>query len=187
MFDPWTATFEEAMAEQERWQEAGGAISSPLGPIAQANGAYEILAAKERIDAGDGFAVLYAIRVLVTNGLVAPEWLAFAFNRRYDAVNWFRAGSWDDSLAFGRPYPKGTNLAARRKARIGRFSVWNAAVAKIDSSPDTPIDKSFFEEIGKPLGFGATLAEELYRQAKKMHGYCPKKSRHRRVKQSRKV
>lgn len=170
MFDPWTATFEQAKQANDEWITSGGEIASPLCPIAQAGGAQRILGLKEEIDGGDGYAVLLAIRICVTNGLVAPEWLAYAFNRRYDAVNWCRAKSWDDPLAFGAPYPKGTNIAARRKARIGRIAVWDAIRKKFAATPDTAIDKGLFECVGKELGFGATLTEEFYYQAKKMFG-----------------
>ena len=175
MFDPWTATFEEAMAEQDRWLQSGNDLESPLGPLFQTNGALEVLKLKSEIESGSGFAVLDAISRCVIHGLVAPDWLAHEFLRRYRVVQQLHVGSWDDPIAFGKPYPKGTNLAARRKARVGRIKVWNAAVKKIHSNPDTPIDKAFFEEIGKPFGFGTTLTEEYYEQAKKMFGYCPKK------------
>ncbi len=164
------------MAEQERFAKAG-VDPSPLGPIAQTVAAHEVLSAKDRIDSGDGFALLGAIRNVVSHGLVAPDWLAYAFNRRYYAVTMFRAGSWDDPLAFGRPFPKGTNLAARRKAKIGRIKVFNAVRERLAKQPDTPIDKSLFEEIGRPLGFGATLTETFYYLELKMSGLNPANNR----------
>ncbi|MFT3963707.1 hypothetical protein [Propionivibrio sp.] len=169
MFDPWTATFEEAQEEQKKLESSGKNGSSPVGPLYQFGGACNVVRLKDEIDKGDGFAVLAAIRECVTHGLVAPDWLAFAFNRRYDNVNMARVGSWDDPKAFGRPYPKGTNLAARRKARVGRLAVWLSVVTRRKTSPETPIDKGLFEEIGKALGFGATLAERYYYEQKKLH------------------
>lgn len=169
MFDPWTTTVEQVEAEQDKWEESGGRVDDPCGPIYQATGACKVLDLKEAIDGGDGFSVLAAIRICVTNGLVAPEWLAYAFNRRYDAVLNYRAKSWDDPLSFGRPYPKGANLVARRKARAGQLAVWLSVVTRLKADPDTPIDKGLFEDIGRPLGFGATLAEEYYYEQKRLH------------------
>ena len=91
----------------------------------------QVLFLKQAIDGGDGFAVLAAISHCVTSGLVAPEWLADAFNRRYASVVGFGAGSWDDPSAFGRPYPKGTNLASLRKAAKGSRAVWQLSLIHI--------------------------------------------------------
>lgn len=105
MFDPWHATFEEAKAAQEAQDARNGGIGGPDSPLFQFINALQINEQRQKVENGDGFAVLYCIRMCVTSGLVAPEWLAYAFNRRYDAVNWGRAISWDDPLAFGkRPF-----------------------------------------------------------------------------------
>jgi hypothetical protein len=165
MFDPWTATDDEAIREQE--SRPG---ESSCRPLAQCNAARMIEAEKAHIEAGDGFAVLACIRHCVTHGLVAPVWLAYAFNQRYDSVLNCRADSWDDPQAFGRPYPKGKHLNALRKARVNRFAVLNAVNAKLMSEPETAIDKRLFESIGKPLGLGSTSTEELYYQALKITG-----------------
>lgn len=113
---------------------------------------------------GSGFAVLAAVRECGTNGLVMPEWLVYAFNRRYDAVHHFRAVSWDAPESFGKPYPKGTNKAANRKKRILSFAVLNEV--KRSAELGTPIDKTLFEKVGAKHAIGATLAEEYYRHAK---------------------
>ena len=168
MFDPWTASYDDVIREKDLWEKSNGSVSSPLNPLLQADAACRIMEMKDGIERGDGFAVLGAIRICVTHGLVAPEWLAYAFNRRYDAVNFARVGSWDDPLAFGRPYPKGRQLATVRKARAGRLAVWVCVVAKLRESPETPIDKGLFEEIGKPLGFGTTLTEKYYYEQKEL-------------------
>lgn len=160
MFDPWTATFEEAFAEMDKWRASGA--DTCRSPIRQISVAHKVLFLKQAIDGGDGFAVLVAISHCVTSGLVAPEWLADAFNRRYASVVGFGVGSWDDPPAFGRPYPKGTNLASLRKAAKGSRAVWQAINEELVRFPETPIDKGLFEKIGKPLGFGATLTEEYY-------------------------
>lgn len=115
---------------------------------------------------GSGFAVLTAVRECGTHSLVMPDWLVYAFNRRYDAVLNFRALSWDDSESFGRPYPKGTNRAAKRKKRVLSIAVFNDVRRSVESQPGTPIDKALFEKVGAEHAIGATLAEEYYRHAK---------------------
>lgn len=162
-FDPWHASDEEAIEAERRH----GNFSDPRGPLSQFLGAKRIEGMKAEIDAGDGFAVLACIRICVTNGLVAPVWLAYAFNGRYDAVLHCRAGSWDSPLAFGKPYRKGAHIAALRKAREKRWAVWNAINDIRRREPETAIDKGLFERVGRPLGLGATLAEEYYYQVKK--------------------
>jgi hypothetical protein len=149
-------------------QSQHGNESDPCGPIYQFCAARQIEAEKAAVDAGDGFAVLGCIRHCVTHGLVAPEWLAYAFNRRYDAVLNARTNSWDSPLAFGKPYPKGAHLAALRKARTKRIAVWNTINDIRKTEPKTPIDKGLFERVGSHLGLGGTRAEEFYYQAKSM-------------------
>lgn len=86
-FDPWTASFEDAKAAQDGREFSG----DPAEPIYQWAAVQKINERRQARDNGDGFAVLACIRNCVTHGLIAPEWLAYAFNRRYDAVLNFRA------------------------------------------------------------------------------------------------
>lgn len=168
-FDPWTASFDEAMKANDRGQFG---VADPTAPLYQWASAQVINARKQEVDGGSGFAVLACIRDCVTRGLVAPEWLAYAFNRRYDAVLHCRAKSWDDPKSFGRPYPKGAQLAAMRKRSLGRLLVWNKAMDILRDEPRPPIDEAFFERIGREIRppIGKTEASELYYQAKRMFG-----------------
>lgn len=167
-FDPWdeSLTIDDAQEAQKYWVSLGNNATDPEGPFFQWAGAKRIIDLKESIDSGDGFSVLGAVRICVTNGLVAPEWLAYAFNRRYDNVLNCRVGSWDS--AFGRPYPKGVHLSALKKKRNYSIAVHNAVTELRRKEPDLPIDKALFERVGKGFGLGATLAEEYYYAAKKM-------------------
>lgn len=157
MFDPWNSTFSEAEALQ-------GDSLGPSSPLFQWVAAEEIKASRQAIEEGDGFAVLACIRKCVTHGLVAPEWLAYAFNRRYDAVVNFRAKSWDDPEAFGPPNKKHVRLAAERKRLVTEYQVWNMARDILAREPDAPIDAGFFERIGKAIKppICKTLASEHY-------------------------
>lgn len=169
-FDPWTASFEDAKAAQDGREFSG----DPAEPIYQWAAVQKINERRQARDNGDGFAVLACIRNCVTHGLIAPEWLAYAFNRRYDAVLNFRAKSWDDPKAFGRPNKKHVQLAAERKRRVTEWQVWNMARDILARAPDTPIDAHFFECIGKQCKppIGKTLASEhYYRIAKSLERY----------------
>ena len=140
--------------------------SGPDAPLSKYVAVRECLALKAEIDAGSGFAVLAAVHQCATRRLVMPDWLAMAFIRRYRAVLNLQALSWDDAASFGKPYPKGTNKSARRKARMLRFAVLNSVNQIISSEPQTAVNKALFARVGKPLGIGGTLASELYYQAK---------------------
>lgn len=119
---------------------------------------------KAEIDAGSGFAVLSAVRACGTYELVMPDWLVYAFNRRYDAVLNFRAISWDDPLSFGKPYAKGTNANARQKARSLRYAIYNAVTDILKKEPGTAIDRILFDSIGETLHppISGSLAERYY-------------------------
>lgn len=166
MFNPWESTFDEAKAEHDL---CGYSWSDPTGPLFQFFGAEQVKQAKGSVENGDGFAVLMCIRICVTNGLVAPQWLAYAFNRRYDAVTMGRAISWDDDLAFGKPYKVGTHKNSVKKHRVLPFAAWNEANKIKAMEPETPIDAAFFERVGASIypPVGKTEAEKAYYLAKK--------------------
>ena len=162
-FDPWTASWSEA-------QQAGREfdVADPCNPIFQLNAAQVIEAMRTAVESGDGFVVLACIRKVVAHGLIAPDWLATAYIRRYDAVLNCRAGSWDDPLAFGKPYPKGVHLSALRRRRELRFAVVNAITDIKLRDPERPIDAGLFEEVGELVGIGKTTADELYYEGRKL-------------------
>ena len=157
-FNPWTATFDEARAAQPE-----GFDPKPDLPLYQWNAAREVEALRPSIERGDGFAVLDAVSRCALHGLVIPDWLAREYLRRYRAVQHCRVRSWDE--AFGRPYPPGTNIAARRRAQKNRIAASLAFHDILISDPARTVDKGLFEEIGKRIGEGATRAEDLYREA----------------------
>jgi hypothetical protein len=113
---------------------------------------------------------LKAVAQCALNGLVMPKWLATAYLERYFAVKQCKVGSWDSEEAFGRPYPKGANLASRREKRIKRIKVVSAVNEAIRCDLDRPIDNLFWEEIGRLVGgenkpVGKTNAQELHSEA----------------------
>ncbi len=163
--DPWE--WPDLTAEELCELASQTADPGPNAPIFQYVAVRDCAALRPSIEAGSGRAVLEAVSICALRGLVMPDWLASAFLKRYRAVTHARAASWDDTLSFGRPYPKGTNIQARHKAFRLMFHVYNEVSLIRQKEPWTPIDKGLFERVGGPLGLGATLAEEYYYAAKK--------------------
>ena len=164
MFNPWTATFEEVQEATKQFE--GSNLENPLD---QWVAVQRINSKRDVITAGNGFAVLACLRLIVTHGLVAPEWLTYAFNGRYDAVLNCRAKSWDSPLSFGKPYKLGTNINALRKRRLLRFAVLNEVKKILASEPNQPIDESLFERVAEKFYIGKTQVSEYYYEAKKMN------------------
>jgi hypothetical protein len=146
--------------------KAGDEMAGPHGAMFRYVAALGIERIHQKGRAITGVDVLACVRQCATHGLVMPDWLAFEFNRRYDAVALnLRAASWDDPLAFGRPVPKGAHVAAMRKRRTLRHQVANEVRRLLQESPDNKIDEYLFERAGLPFGIGKTLASEMYYEA----------------------
>jgi hypothetical protein len=177
--DPWQ--WPDLSPEELRELAEAGDGPRPGLPLFQYVAVRRCNQLRAEIDAGSGFAVLAAVRICGTHGLVMPEWLVLAFNCRYDAVLNCRAASWDDPKSFGRPYKKGAHITALRKARVKRFAVHSAVHEILSMEPRTAIDKALFERVGIPLGLGATLAEEYYYQAEALSGHIVGRTRQRRA------
>ena len=153
-FDPFTATLEEAQAQPD--------ANEPRGAVWRACGAHRLMERRAYYEANplDGMAVC------AVHDLVAPDWLARAYLRGFYAVTTCKARSWDE--AFGAPFPKGTNIAAARRARQNRVAAALAFSDILQRDPTRAVDKMLWEEIGTRIGEGATRAEELYREALRM-------------------
>jgi hypothetical protein len=161
MFDPWTATLDEAMAAQSVWY--GNGIGRE--PIFQWDAARQVEARQNAVVGGDGFAVLACIRTCVTNDLVAPEWLAYAFNAHFDKVLNCRVGSWD--AAFGKPYP-GKHLRNLQQRRKLRFDVLDRIRDILKTESKTAVDETLFAQVGREFNIGKTLCGEMYYEAKRL-------------------
>ena len=160
-FDPWRATAEQAAAQPD-------AYKSPDGAFFQFAAAQQINQEKERVVNGTGFDVLQAVAACAIAGLVMPDWLARAYLRRYRAVSTARADSWDAPNAFGKPYKKGTQVAALKRRRENRMVVVNFAHESISMNPEQAIDNYFWERIGEATGEGKTNAQKLFSEAVRM-------------------
>jgi len=111
-------------------------------------------------------ALLAAIRICANHDIPLPPWASSAYIAAYDCVLNCRAKSWDS--VFGKPFPKGSHLAALRKKREMQFHVLNEVNAIRNKAPETPIDEYLFESVGAGLGLGKTITGEYYYSAKKL-------------------
>lgn len=118
-----------------------------------------------------GFAMLEAIEVCARYGLVIPDWLAAEYRRRFNAVKFYRASSWDDDLAFGRPHPKGAHLRSLRKDRLWP-EICGLAERLQAEDPTRPIDEAFFDDLAERVrglkeiesqrGLGRSEVQRIY-------------------------
>jgi hypothetical protein len=108
--------------------------------------------------------ILPALFECAMDGLPIPAWCAQAFINAFRDVRHYREKSWDD--VFGKPHPKGMQIAAKRRKKMLEFAVLGRVREIKAENPDTPIDESLFEEIGKELGICKTLVGEYYYSAK---------------------
>lgn len=112
---------------------------------------------KERFEAGDKSALLYAIYHCLLLERPLPEWLRLAFLHTYEAHARFEIRSWDQ--VFGQPVPKGTHLETeKRKAELRPLIIERVGALKAEK----PIDKQLFEEIGRGLGISGTAVSDIY-------------------------
>lgn len=167
-FDPWTAGLEEARAADVRSDCGSTEMPASCRPLAQWDAARRVTNCRLAVECGDGFAVLEGVAACVAHGLVVPDWLASAFLSRYRAVQQLRADSWDAEIAFGKPYPKGTQLARLRVRRTARLQVAKLVQEFVAKNPDLPVDVARWEEVGRAANVGKTLAQELHAEAVSM-------------------
>lgn len=166
-FDAWSATFEEANAAQRLYS---GSFADPEGPIYQWSAAQTLLRTRDSIVSGSGFDVLEAVASCAGVGLAMPGWLARVFLAKYRAVQRLQVASWDSPEAFGRPYPKNTNVAALRRRRDSRGRIGLLVTQFVQTNPNAPLDPHW-EEWGREIGEGRTNTQKLYAQALKL-GLC---------------
>ncbi len=92
-------------------------------------------------------------------GWAIPKWAADAFIVAVEKVKRAEVGSWDD--AFGRPYPKGHQLA-RERARLKSTAIY-LRVTELRKRR-IPIN---FDEVGREHGLAATQCKTAYYKFKK--------------------
>lgn len=140
-FDPWTATAKDAMfaGGQSIYQWQAVRDIETMRPRIEE--AVKILSEKEtfgkketKLIAAAGFDVLNCTKLVMQNGLIAPEWLVYAFNQRYYPVVHCKAEGWHSARSFGKPY-ENKKLENQRKLREANFEVWRRIAGIIERHP----------------------------------------------------
>ncbi len=152
---------DEAMAATMSWAEKSDGKRSPMERWVAAQ---ELRVWRKQYQKGEKKAITEGLYLCALNDIPLPKWLAFSYLAAFRKVIFFKAKSWDD--VFGRPHPKGTQLLAKRDKREKMFSLYNRIHEIKQRSPDTPIDESLFEKVGKEFGLGKSLTNEYYYEAK---------------------
>ena len=104
MFDPFTATEQEAKAQPD-------ADGVPDGALWKWQAAQKITKHKEQYEANPIHGIAECLRSRIT----PPAWLSYAFLKQFDRVKDAQVRTWDE--AFGAPYPKGVHLESIRQSR----------------------------------------------------------------------
>jgi len=171
-FYRWTE--EDAEKAQEAWVEKRNGVDGPGGPffrweIAQYLKKLYQWHIKRGRDAASP-EIMEALLWCSFSSLPIPRWCEKAYRRAYARIRLYKAKSWDD--VFGRPYPKGTHIEAKRQALENGCEVYLRIKEIKEENPSIPIDGHLFERVGRELGVGGkTLTEECYyRRKKEMEG-----------------
>lgn len=140
-------------------------------PYMQLAAAKECLKLRVQVEAGQGLAVMLALKQCIAHGLIVPGWLAAAFIAKTDAVEGGRARSWDDPLAFGTPYKSGKNISRVHTLRTVAPQAYLDGLQLLTDAPDTPLDKAnFYEPLAEKHSMGATQMENALREYCKNSG-----------------
>lgn len=192
-FDPWTATIEEALQELNAGNERA---------VFQLQAVADIMACKPRIEeamkifgheknntealrktAEAGKAIILCVKKILANGLVAPDWLSYAFNQRVYPVLHLKAAHWGQENSFGST---GADCERRRqKMLIGEYIFFNYKELKeehdskgntkgyfssfiMDKVREQPFFKEFADEKGRDArGTGQRTIEEILGRLRK--------------------
>ena len=173
-FDPWDESGDPtgyAIGLTDQMLADGYAkLGDPTLPISQRLAVHNIRQLEKSFgNSGSGFDILLAVRMCACHGLVMPDWLANEFCKRYDSVHFARAGSWDDPSAFGRPTPKGTQIAAVRKRQLQRAKIRLVVLdllrVRTTEGKAIAVDNKFWSIVGKVIFANRNDAYSLYKTA----------------------
>ncbi|WP_242163382.1 hypothetical protein [Lysobacter sp. M15] len=113
---------------------------------------------RDRVERGDGDAVLEAMSLAATLRLVMPVWLASAVTGAVAAYRNHDVKTLDD--AFGVQRQKGQQLPAAQSE--GQNALYVIAEVLRLHALGKPIDAGTFEEAGATCGVGKTTAEKWF-------------------------
>jgi hypothetical protein len=117
--------------------------------------------ARVRVEAGDGLAVLAALKECFFSDVPIPRWLADAFVARVDIVLRDHKTSWDD--AFGKPWPR-VHASKFKQWQRDRIRVHLAMLEVMKETPKPAKDDILFARLGRTLGLAPTLVKDHYNE-----------------------
>jgi hypothetical protein len=142
--------------------------------VRQIDAALRVKALESRAGELNSLEIMTAVSNCISNGLIAPKWLAVLFSKRLQPVLNLGVSSWDDPRAFGRPFAKGKKVATMRHHKNLRLKVVRAVRAKLfnklPNGKKLPVDRIFWETVAKEVNSNRTLVEKLYRDYLKAGG-----------------
>jgi hypothetical protein len=113
--------------------------------------------------------------------LPPPDWAARPYIAAFDAVNNYRAASWDE--VFGPAFPKGKHLKSLRDRRERVFKVGDeinsrllragipSATEKPTRKRALPVGEELFEAVANELKLTTRQVKEAYTAYKRALGY----------------
>lgn len=165
----WTA--QEAVAANEEALKENPQTPPNLLPASIWEALHKLDNLEEAFVAGNDMALMLAIRECARVDLAMPDWVARAYISRFDRVNRYRAGSWDE--VFGRPLKKGQHLDPQRRKLVFGVEVYNRVREEVNKGAS--VTPSLFGVIAADMTddhpddgpFASTWVSERYYEWKK--------------------
>jgi hypothetical protein len=143
----------------------------PHDPVHQIRTALWIKNLESRADELSGLEIMNAVSRCLTDGLIAPKWLAALFSKRLQPIRELEVSSWDDPKALGRPVRKGQSQAIVKAHKNLKRRVVETVRTKLfernqRSGKFVPVDTIFWESVAKAKGVHSNrlLVQKLYRE-----------------------
>ncbi|MDP3158669.1 MAG: hypothetical protein Q8N31_01520 [Reyranella sp.] len=114
---------------------------------------------------GRPHALLTMIYGSLKYGYAMPAWAAEAYCAAYDKIRNAEVASLDE--AFGRPHPKGRQLAAVRRKQVRQAAMYNR-VNELHALENAPLDDALFERVGREFNVGKTICSDDYYEMKRV-------------------
>jgi hypothetical protein len=159
---------ERAQAAQKQFEERGGNVADPSGPLYQWVALQEIEhRLRQQFEAGDRMALFAAIRKCANHDVIMPAWVSTGFIQGYDRVLRCESSSWDE--VFGLPYGtrKKSQLVGMKRRRDLRFEAYFAVRAMQKGGHTICVDT--FRIVAEKLGSNAAEVGKLYGFVNRMY------------------
>lgn len=184
-FNPWTASFEEALRAEEALPRMGerepGQMTTEASicylsrPLDQHLVAQKINMERAEHSHSENQHVLEWIAQCFQHSLDPPPWLKILFVETVGSVKFGLHPTWDTAAAFGRPHPKGKSPAKVKQEIVLGSRIHRIVEAllfedhpkgdkdRLGRTKPIPVDKEFWSRIGEEVGKSHQAAADLYR------------------------